>query len=178
MARLTLRKRGGVFWAQLLTAMPTILEIIAAKKAAAAQPPLPTVNESLTVDLELEAAIDRIDPPAAGKRRAGLVLSAKTPLQPAEVALKAHHKELRSLSQPEGEAIPLTPCNASREVETWHEATNAFESQLCAMRDPLDSDVIWLAIRADRDGLPPILIHRLPWTLWDYPGKATANQPF
>jgi hypothetical protein len=158
--------------------MPTIAEIIAAKKAAAAKPPAPTVNESLTVDPMLEAAINRIDPPAAGKRRAGLVLSAKTPLQPAEVAQKAHHRELRSLSQPEGEAIPLTPRNASREVETWHEAMNAFESQLCAMRDPQDSDVVWLAIRADRDGLPPILIHRLPWTLWDYPGKATANQPF
>jgi hypothetical protein len=157
--------------------MPTIAEIIAAKKAAAAQP-VSTVNESLTVDLELEAAINRIDPPAAGKRRAGLVLSAKTPLQPAETAEKAYHRELRSLSQPEGEAIPLTPCNASNEVSTWHEATNAFESSLCAMRDPQDSDVIWLSIRADRDGLPPILIHRLPWTLWDYPHAPTANQPF
>jgi hypothetical protein len=177
MARLTLRKRGGVFWARQKTAMPTIAEIIAAKKAAA-KPPAPTVNESLSVDLELEAAIDRIDPPAAGKRRAGLVLSAKTPLQPAEVATKEHHAALRSLSQPEGEAIPLTPCNASREVETWHEAMNAFESQLCVMRDPLDSDVVWLAIRADCEGLPPILIHRLPWTLWDYPHAPTANQPF
>ena len=156
--------------------MPTIAEIIAAKKAAtnppAAAPP------AAQPDLELEAAINRIDPPAAGKRRAGLVLSAKTPLQPAEVATKAHHAALRSLSQPEGEAIPLTPCNAPQEVVTWHEAMNAFESQLCVMRDPLDSDVIWLAIRADRDGLPPILIHRLPWTIWDYPGKAPANQPF
>jgi hypothetical protein len=166
--------------------MPTILEIIAAKKAAAARnsynvewvQPSPTVNQSLTVDLMLEAAINRIDPPAAGKRRAGLVLSAKTPLQPAEMAQKAHHKELRSLSQPEGEAIPLTPCNASREVETWHEATNAFESSLCVMRDPQDSDVVWLAIRADRDGLPPILLHRLPWTLWDYPHAPTDRQPF
>ena len=177
MALLTLRKRGGVFWARQPTAMPTIAEIIAAKKAAA-KPPLPTVNESLSVDLELEAAIDRIDPPAAGKRRAGLVLSAKTPLQPAETAEKAHHAALRRLSQPEGDAIPLTPCNATQEVETWHEAMNAFESQLCVMRDPLDSDVIWLAIRADRDGLPPILIHRLPWTLWDYPHAPTGNQPF
>jgi hypothetical protein len=105
-------------------------------------------------------------------------LSAKTPLQPAETAEKAHHKELRSLSQPEGEAIPLTPCNASQEVVTWHEATNAFESQLCAMRDPQDSDAVWLAIRADRDGLPPILLHRLPWTLWDYPHAPTDRQPF
>ena len=177
MARLTLLTRGRVFWAQLFTAMPTILEIIAAKKAAA-KPPLPTVNQSLTVDPMLEAAINRIDPPAAGKRRAGLVLSAKTPLQPAETAEKAHHAALRSLSQPEGEAIPLTPCNASQEVSTWHEATNAFESPLCVMRDPQDSDVIWLAIRADRDGLPPILLNRLPWTLWDYPRAPTDRQPF
>ena len=141
--------------------MQTIAEIIAAKKAAA-KPPTPTINESLTVDLELEAVIDRIDPP--GKRRTGLVLSAKTPL--------------RSLSETKGEAIPLTPCNASREVETWHEAMNSFESQLCVMRDPADSDVVWLAIRPDREGLPPILIHRLPWTLWDYPSKPTDRQPF
>jgi len=179
MARPILRKRGGVFWAREPTAMPTIAEIIAAKKSAAAAQPVTNRPElDPTPDLMLEAAIDRIDPPAAGKRRAGLVLSAKTPLQPAEVAIKAHHTALRSLSQPEGEAIPLTPCNASQEVETWHEAMNAFESQLCAMRDPLDSDVIWLAIRADRDGLPPILIYRLPWTLWDYPYALTANQPF
>ena len=159
--------------------MPTIAEIIAAKKAAAAVQPVTNRPElDLQPDLMLEAAIDRIDPPAAGKRRAGLVLSAKTPLQPAEVAIKAHHAALRSLSQPEGEAIPLTPCNASQEVETWHEAMNAFESQLCVMRDPLDSDVVWLAIRADRDGLPPILIHRLPWTLWDYPHAPTDRQPF
>ena len=156
--------------------MQTIAEIIAAKKAAAK--PTAAAPPAAQHDLELEAAINRIDPPAAGKRRAGLVLSAKTPLQPAEIAEKAHHKELRSLSETKGEAIPLTPCNASREVETWHEATNSFESQLCAMRDPQDSDVIWLAIRADRDGLPPILLNRLPWTLWDYPHAPTANQPF
>jgi hypothetical protein len=180
MARLTLRKRGGVFWAKLLTAMPTIAEIIAAKKAAntAAQPVTNRPELDLSHDPMLEAAINRIDPPSAGKRRAGLVLSAKTPLQPAEVAMKAHHAELRSLSQPQGEAIPLTPCNATKEVETWHEATNAFESQLCAMRDPQDSDVVWLAIRADRDGLPPILLNRLPWTLWDYPHPPTDRQPF
>ena len=159
--------------------MPTIAEIIAAKKAAATAQPVTIRPElDLSHDPMLEAAINRIDPPAAGKRRAGLVLSAKTPLQPAEVAQKAHHADLRSLSQPQGEAIPLTPCNATREVTTWHEAMNAFESSLCAMRDPLDSDSIWLAIRPDREGLPPILIHRLPWTLWDYPHAPTANQPF
>ena len=142
--------------------MQTIAEIIAAKKAAAAQPVTKCNSLNLPLDLDLEAVIDRIDPP--GKRRAGLVLSAKTPL--------------RSLSETKGEAIPLTPCNASREVETWHEAMNAFESQLCVMRDPADSDVVWLAIRPDREGLPPILLHRLPWTLWDYPHAPTDRQPF
>jgi len=107
--------------------MPTIAEIIAAKKAAASKAaPAPQQSEPKLFDALAERmaaeAINRIDPPAAGKRRAGLVLSAKTPLQPAETAEKAHHAALRSLSQPEGEAIPLTPCNASQEVETWHEA--------------------------------------------------------
>ena len=159
--------------------MPTIAEIIAAKKSAATAQPVTNRPElDLSHDPMLEAAINRIDPPAAGKRRAGLVLTAKTPLQPAEVAQKAHHAELRSLSETHGEAIPLTPCNASKEVTTWHEAMNAFESSLCVMRDPLDSDAVWLAIRPDRDELPPILIHRLPWTLWDYPHAPTDRKPF
>lgn len=157
--------------------MPTIAEIIAQKQAAAK--PRAAAPPAVHHDPELEAAINRIDPPAAGKRRAGLVLSAKTPLPAAEIAEKAHHKELRSLRR-RGEAIPLTPCNATREVETWHEALNSFESALCVMRDPLDSDVVWLAIRADRNGLPPILIHRLPWTLWDHPTSSycVCSVPF
>lgn len=154
-----------------------IVQLLAAKRAAASSAPA-TAPPAAQPDLALDAAIDRIDPPAAGKRRAGLVLSAKTPLQPAEIAEKAHHAELRSLSETKGEAIPLTPCNASKEAATWHEALNSFESSLCVMRDPLDSDVVWLAIRPDRTELPPILIHRLPWILWDYPHAPTDNQPF
>lgn len=174
MTRLLLRDAAGGF----LGAM-NIVQLLAAKRAAAAatsaQATAPPVAKP---DLELEAAINRIDPPAAGKRRAGLVLSAKTPLPAAEIAEKAHHKELRSLSETKGEAIPLTPCNASREIETWHEAMNSFESALCVMRDPLDSDVVWLAIRADREGLPPILIHRLPWIIWEYPHPPTEKLPY
>jgi hypothetical protein len=178
MARLTLRKRGGAFWAQDLTTMPTIAELLAARKAAAKTTKADPPARPTAADLEAEAAINRIDPPAAGKRRAGLVLSAKTPLPPAEIAQKAHHAEMRSLSRSEGEAIPLTPCNADKEVETWHEAMNSFESALCVMRDPQDGDVVWLAIRPDRAGLPPILIHRLPWVLWDYPHAPTDKAPF
>jgi hypothetical protein len=153
--------------------MPTIAEIIAAKKlkaaGAAAWADKPAPAAAPEAELELVAAIDRIDPPSAGKRRAGLVLSASTPLHPAEIAEKAHHAELRSLSRPSGEAIPMTPANADKEVSTWHEALNSFESSLCAMRDANEPDVIWLAIRPDREGLPPILLHRLPWLLWDHP---------
>jgi len=161
----------------------TIAEIIAAKKAANAKfkdhvadayakhPSQPTA-----ADLELEAAIDRIDPP--GKRRAGLVISSKTPLPKSEIAEKAAHKERRAISQTSSEAINMTPVGADPEETTWHEALTAFESQLCVMRDPNEPDVIWLAVRPNRQGLPPILINRLPWTLWNYPHTPTDREPF
>jgi len=158
--------------------MPTIAEIIAAKKAAAVSQPKPAPASPMPTaeDLEVEAAINRIDPP--GKRRAGLVISSKTPLQPAVIAEKAAHKENRSLSQTSGEAIPMVPVNADPEETTWHAASNAFETELCVMRDPMDLEVAWLAIRPYRAGMPPILLHRLPWLMWDYPHKPTENEPF
>jgi len=168
---LTLRDAGWGFLGEM-----TILELIAAKQAAA-KPPA-AAPPAAHPDPMLEAAINRIDPPSLGKRRAGLVLSIKTPPQPAELAQKAHHAALRSLSRSEGEAIPMTPCNADLEVTTWHEAMNAFESSLCVMRDSMDSDVVWLAVRPDRRDLPPILLCRLPWTLWDYPSTPTEDEPY
>jgi hypothetical protein len=155
--------------------MPTIAEIIAAKKAAA-KPPLPTVKESLSVDDPmLEAAINRIDPP--GKRR-GLVVSNKPPLAQATTPPPAAQPEPRSLSRTNGEAIPMVPTNADAETQTWHAALNAFETELCVMRDPMDSEVAWLAIRPYRAGMPPILLHRIPWLMWDYPHPPTENEPF
>jgi hypothetical protein len=156
----------------------TIAEIIAAKKAAAVShpAPAPTKPKPTAEDLELEALADRIDPP--GKRKAGLVVSIKTPLQPAVIAEKAAHKENRSLSRTNGEAIPMVPINADPEETTWHAALNAFESELCLMRDPQDSEVAWLAVRSYRAGMPPILLHRLPWVLWNYPHPPTENEPF
>ena len=159
--------------------MPTIAEIIAAKKAASAANPTQTLCKPYVAtadDLEVEAAIDRIDPP--GKRRAGLIISSKTPLPKAEIEQKAAYKEERSLSQTKGEAIPMVPINADEMTTTWHEALNAFESELCLMRDPTDSDVAWLAVKSYRVGMPPILIHRLPWTLWDQPHTPTDREPF
>lgn len=163
--------------------MPTIAEIIAAKKAAAAKKinlleifPAFAPRQPTAEDLELEAAINRIDP-HLGKRK-GLVVSNKPPLAQATTPQPAAQPEPRSLSQTSGEAIPMVPINADAETQTWHAALNAFESELCLMRDPQDSEVAWLAIRPYRDGMPPILLHRLPWLMWDYPHTPTENEPF
>jgi hypothetical protein len=161
----------------------TIAEIIAAKKIAnakfkdhVADAYAKHSSQPTAEDLEVEAAINRIDPP--GKRRAGLVVSNKTPLQPAVIAEKAAHAESRSLSQTSGEAIPMVPINADPEEQTWHAALNAFETELCLMRDPTDSEVAWLAVRSYRAGMPPILLHRLPCILWDQPHNPTDREPF
>ena len=159
-------KRGGAFWAK---SMATIAEIIAAKKAAASKAaPAPQA------DPMLEAAIARIDPPSLGKRRAGLVLSASTPLPAADVAEKAHHSELRSLSRPQGEAVPVLPVAADAATTAWHAATNAFESELCLMRDPTDSERGWLALRLDGQPLPLLL---KSFMLFDHP-QTVRSQPF
>jgi hypothetical protein len=150
--------------------MPTIAEIIAAKKRSAA----PAAPQTPQADPVLEAAIDRIDPPSVGKRRAGLVLSASTPLPAAVVAEKAHHAELRSLSQPQGEALPVLPVAADAATTAWHAAINAFESELCLMRDPVDSERGWLALRLDGQAQPLLL---KSFMLFDHP-QTVRSQPF
>jgi len=85
----------------------------------------------------------------------------------------------RSLSASVGEAIDMTPTNADAETATWHQALNAYDSMLCLMRDPYEPEVVWLAVRADRPSLPPILIHRLPWVIYDHPSTPRhPNEPF
>jgi hypothetical protein len=85
----------------------------------------------------------------------------------------------RSLSASVGEAIDMTPTNADAETATWHQALNAYDSMLCLMRDPYEPEVVWLAVRADRPSLPPILIHRLPWVIYDHPNTPRhPNEPF
>ncbi len=60
--------------------------------------------------------------------------------------------------------------------ETWDLAANSFESDLCLMRDPTDPEVCWLAVRHLDCTHPPILIHRLPWLLWDHPDAPTGTE--
>jgi hypothetical protein len=149
----------------------TIAQIIAGKNAAK-NAALATLAPQ--ADPMLEAAINRLDPPSLGKRRAGLVLSASTPLAEADVAEKLHHSELRSLSRPQGEAVPVTPVAADAATTAWHAATNAFESELCLMRDPTDSERGWLALRLDGQEQPLLL---KSFMLFDHP-QTVRSQPF
>lgn len=147
----------------------TIAEIIAAKKAAATAAAAPVAAEkppeSMADVMEAKAVIDRIAPPG----KFPMVLSAAMPLHPADVAQKAHHAELRNLSRTSGEGVDMTPAAADKETATWHAALNGFESDLVVMRDPESPETCWLAVRPLRTGLPPILILRLPWTIWEHP---------
>lgn len=170
--------------------MPTIAEIIAAKKAGPgpdAAKTSPSTVQKKTVDgivyaknslnpewtaqgpagenleaTESTPAISRIDPPGKYQARvaAGLILSE----QPAN----------RSLSQATGEGIDMTPTAADAEATTWHQALNAYESDLVVLRDPATPEACWLACRPHRAGLPPILLHRLPWLLFEHPEQQSG----
>ena len=145
--------------------------------------------ESIGDRVELQEAINRIDPPGksvgatAARRSAGIILR-KELLELSELSElsklsnEAPCGERRSLSQRQGEAIPMTPLNADLEATTWHQAMNSYETDLVVMRDPIEPEVAWLAVRPERSDLPPILLHRLPWAIWNYPTAPTETQPF
>jgi hypothetical protein len=152
--------------------MPTIAELIAAKKAAAAQ---------------AESPAPAPQSPLGKPRTAGLVLTKDMPKgmengeprgQRTPIAeTLPNQMEKRSLSEADGEAIPLTPTNASAAVSMWHEAMNAFQSDLCLMRDPNNPEYAWFAVRLDHLPSDPILLHRLP--LYEHPRTVRAeNEPF
>lgn len=131
----------------------TIAQIIAAKKVAAKKTaPAPQAEP------ELDAAIDRIDPPSLGKRRAGMVLSASTPLPAADIAEKAHH--------------------ASQRLEVPQELIQPADDE--PMTVWLDKGTVWLCMPCSDKALPPIKVLRLPWTLWPAvtPAPLTDNEPF
>ena len=127
--------------------MATIAEIIAAKKRNA----VPAAPKAPQADPAVEAAIDRIDPPSLGKRRAGLVLSASTPLSQAEVAEKAHY--------------------ASKRLEVPAELIQpADDEPMCLW---VEKGVSWLCMPCADKSMPPIKVLRLPWSVWPAP----APQP-
>lgn len=128
--------------------MPTIAEIIAAKKAAtkggSVSTPAATTTApkaTLAETVELKQAIDRIDPPgkseraAAARKSAGIILNMDMP-----PAMPDHRLEVpQELIQP---ADDLPMC-------VW-----------------LDKGTVWLCMPCADLSMPPIKILRLPWTLW------------
>lgn len=131
--------------------MPTIAEIIAAKKAKANTP---------------------------GKPKS-LVLTTKPaePQQDAEGYPPAWlTKEPRSLSMTAGEGIDQTPSKPTTEVALWHQALNSLDTELCIIRDRDEPEVCWLAVT--RPAHLPILLHRLPWIFREAPHVPTDTEPF
>lgn len=174
--------------------MPTIAEIIAAKNAKKAgcqipEPPKPEVKkESIAERVATKEAIDGIDPPgksaaaASARKMAGLILNKDMPCKPearGQATPIAGPPEPRSLSETALQAIPVVPVDADAPTVAWHEVMNSLDTQLCVMRDPVDPEACWLAVRPDKAGLKPILIHRLPWLLWEHPATPkTEDAPY
>jgi hypothetical protein len=124
----------------------TIAEIIAAKKLKQSPKTAP-VQE----DPALVAAIDRIDPPSLGKRRAGMVLNASDPLPAADLAEKAHY--------------------ASKRLEVPAELIQPADDEPMTLW--FDNGTVWLCMPCSDKTMPPIKVLRLPWSVWPVP----APQP-
>lgn len=144
----------------------TIAEMIAAKAAAAvAKTPQPVAY----VDPDLDAAINRIDPPGkqtrseASKATRALILN-DAPIKaspPPSTSSPTATAESRSLGSHRGEMIDMTPPGASQAVSDWHQAAIQPETSLCLVRDKHDPERAWIAVRMDGNRTP-ILLMSLP----------------
>jgi hypothetical protein len=175
--------------------MPTIAEIIAAKKAAAegngsTVSPAQSATakkETLSERVELKEAIDRIDPPgkrersAAAQKATGMILNRNMPCASPNGEARGQatpittEPEERSLSATEGEAIPVIPVDSDEQEKTWHAAMNAFESELCLMTDPKDPERGWIAVRLNGQEDHPILLKS--FMLYPHP-RTVRSEPF
>lgn len=161
--------------------MPSLKDIIAAKQAKAAATPPPRTRAQIAEDIEMEAVIDRIDPPgkkeaaASARKTAALILNRDMPV-PAKVQ-QAPADLPRSLAQSEGEAMDMTPVGATPTEQAWHKAAQSLSTDLCIVRDWKDPERAWLAVRLPECPDYPILIKDLP--LFDHPRTARQpNEPF
>jgi len=109
---------------------------------------------------------------AKNAKKKPLVIGQTQPVKP--VAVK---DEPRALSMTEGESLDLTPVNADELTARWHSCLNAFETELCVMRDPRDSERAWLALRLSGREEDPLLLKS--FMLFDHPRQVRqANEPF
>lgn len=168
--------------------MPTIAQILAAKKAGQTVSAPAAPKETLAQRAAAAEAIDRIDPPgkstAAAARRTvtGLILNKDMPCapkgEPRGQATPIAGPELpRCLGASEGETIDVTPLAADQCIKDWHKAANAFSTELVIMRDPVDPERAWLAVRLEEEPLHPLLLKDLP--IYDHPRAfRKPNEPF
>ena len=135
-----------------------------------------TLAEKIAARQSERAAAQPTTLPTPGKPR-GLVLSSKAPELP-QPPTPAPESDERSLALPQWQTIDMTPIDASPETRTWHQALNAFESELAITNDPLDPTHSWLAVfpKGVKDA-SPILLHRLQF--FEHPAtQRPANHPF
>ena len=170
--------------------MPTIAEIIAAKKAGAtaapAKPaPIATTaapKESLAEKLEAKAAIDRIDPPGkseratAARKSAGIILSKDLPEKPDMTP--APDDEPRALGARVGQALTVMPDEAPPQSVAWDAILNRWETDLVIMADPEPgSEAAWIALKPGTGGGLPVMLHKLPF--WPHPQRQQKEgEPF
>jgi len=170
--------------------MPTITEILAAKKAAAAgvapQPaatpaaPNKTLAQAAAEKIEDADLLKRLTPPTLGK---SLVLSKDLPADHPNGEPRGQMTpikgpdEIRSLGETEGEALPLAPLAADKCIKDWHKALTAFETELVIMSDPLEPERAWLAVRMEEEPMNPLLLKALPF--YEHPRTVRpASEPF
>lgn len=135
-----------------------------------------TLAEKIAARQAERAAAQPTTLPTPGKP-GGLVLSSKAP-EPTPLPRWAPELEERSLALPQGQTIDMTPIDALPQTKTWHQALNAFESELAITNDPLDPTHSWLAVfpKGVKDA-SPILLHRLQF--FEHPAtQRPANHPF
>ena len=98
-----------------------------------------------------------------------------TSIDKGRLATPPEEPQPRALSQTEGESLDLTPANADELTARWHDCLNAFETELCVMRDPQDSERAWLALRLSGREEAPLLLKS--FILFDHP-QQTRDIPF
>lgn len=131
--------------------MPSLAEIMAAKKAGAGQP-APAVSSAPKITPQSEHAA------LASKIKDTLDATAPKPLPP----LPNSDKRELGATQP-GERIPMDhpPADAPQEARDWFNASHSFASDMGIVLDPDNPEVAWLAVQTNRFA-PLILVHRLP----------------
>lgn len=161
--------------------MPTIAEIIAARKAGAKNPATATTTtqaaapkESLAERVELVEAINRIDAP--GKRKGGSLVLDNAPLPPEPK--EEVPAEPRMLGARVGEVINILPESPAPQAVAWDAVLNRWETDLVIMQDPEPgSEHAWIALKPTTGGGLPIMLHKLMF--WPHPERTfPASEPF